>query len=85
MKFDKTNAGAGEVALDQGSSLKRPKLKLERQVIRTLTGDELQLIGGGGTCGVVTNGGGGNTCNASNTCPCTNAVTSIINCHGSKL
>jgi hypothetical protein len=58
MKIDNTNVGAGDTALDQGISPKRPKLKLDRQVIRTLTGDELQMIGGGGcklpTCAVLT-------------------------------
>ena len=81
MKFDNSMAGAGETALDQASSPKRPKLKLDRQVIRTLTGDELQLIGGGNctlvsvaTCGACTNQTNHTTaCNGGSNTNCTHS------------
>jgi hypothetical protein len=47
-------SGIDETTL-QGTDAKRSKLKLERQVIRTLSGAELALVGGGATiqgCGV---------------------------------
>jgi hypothetical protein len=89
MKFDNTNAGGPEVALDQGSSPKRPKLKLERQVIRTLTGDELQLIGGGvcipvsvgATCGVCTNQTNATACGVTNATNCSASRMACVTTH----
>jgi hypothetical protein len=51
MKFRQAKSLANESALDLGGDQQPAKLELKRQVIRTLSGEELHLAGGGGGTG----------------------------------
>jgi hypothetical protein len=56
-----TDQSAGEGAGTR-QFRKSQSLRLDKQTIRTLTGAELRLVGGGVGCGVITVGCHGGTC-----------------------
>jgi len=56
-----TAQSAGDGA-GPSKSKRSQSLRLDKQTIRTLTGAELRLVGGGVGCGVITVGCHGGTC-----------------------
>jgi hypothetical protein len=53
-KIESHNGQAAEEKASRGKSSKSQSLRFEKQTIRTLTGAELKLVGGGTICWPIT-------------------------------